>query len=203
VVDRIAKKGKCDWWISHEVIQGRIRLYANLAKGERGLDTGRVLDAHNTELIEPIYSEEGEIWNHVQFYKPPREGEGGLKMSRIWRDEKSIGKYGLKMYLGEAQGEEEALNWQARAWLYDHAYPHGMVMPTILDYDGTFANIGMGNIYRWENHGLKFEGALVGIGDDVRLTGFEVDYANDKVNATVASTTKPFDVTELFNEADL
>ena len=199
VMDRLAKKGKCDWSITHELVQGRIRLYANLYHGERGETKERVLDARNTKLASPIYTEEGEIWNHVVFMKA-LSSAGEIRISKAWRDEDSIGRYGLKMYLGEANTDDEtALDWQARAWLYDHAYPRGITMPDIVNYDDTFADIALGNKYRWENHGIEFSDWLINSGDLVRLTGFEVDYGAASVAATVESTRKPFDIWELFN----
>jgi hypothetical protein len=201
VMDRIAKKGgKCDWSVTHKIIDGKVNLYANLYKGERGVATGRVLDARNTELVAPIYTEEGEIWNHVVFMKPLDES-GEVKICDPQRDEKSISTFGLNMYLGEANAEEEqTLIWMAKAWLYDHAYPRGMCAPTILNVDNIFRAVRLGNVFRWENHGVGFEGNYIGTGDEVRLTGFEVNYTDEKVNATVESTTKPFDITSLFNE---
>jgi len=201
VMDRIAKKGgKCDWSVTHEIANGQVRLYANLYKGERGIKTGRVLDSHNTELVAPVYTEEGEIWNHVIFYQPPDEA-GGMKITAPQRDERSISKYGLHMYLGEASAdEEEALVWMAKAWLYDHAHPRGLCAPTLLNVDNLFRSVGLGNVYRWENHAVGYDGGFIGIGDEIRMTGFEADYATAKINATVESTTKPFDITSLFNE---
>ena len=200
VVDRIAKRGKCDWSITHKIIDGQVRLYANLYKGERGVKTGKVLDSRTTELMPPLYTEEGEIWNHVVFMKP-LNSEGELKICEPQRDEKSISRYGLRMYLGEANAEDvDSLVWQAKAWLYDHAYPRGLCAPTILNVDNLFRNVDLGNVYRWENHAVGFEGGFIGTGDEVRMTGFEVDYAADKVAAVVESTTKPFDITSLFNE---
>ena len=201
VMDRIAKRGgKCDWSVTHKIIDGKVKLFANLYKGERGAKTGRVLDYRNTELIAPLYTEDGEIWNHVVFMKPLDES-GEVKICDPQRDEKSIGLYGLHMYLGEANAEEEeGLIWMARAWLYDHAYPRGMCAPTILNLDSVFKTVRLGNIYRWENHSVGFENGYIGTGDEVRMTGFEVDYATDKVRATVESTTKPFDIMTLFNQ---
>lgn len=196
VIERLAHQGKCDWSVTHEVIKGRLRLYANLYQGERGRRTKHVLDARSTELSEPIYAEEGEIWNHVVFWRT-----GTKRVSRAWRDETSIGIYGLNQYLGEANTDEEvALEWMARAWLYDHAYPRGMIMPTIINYENIFKSIELGNKYRWEHHGVKFPGGLVNRGSYVRLTGYEVDYGAEKISAVVESAIRPFDITQLFNE---
>jgi hypothetical protein len=199
VLDRVSKKGKCDWSVTHQIVQGRLVLYANLYQGERGAKKSRVLDARNTELISPLYTEQGEIWNHVVFMKPPSE-QGGGRISSPQRDEKSISKYGLYEYLGETNVDDEtAIEWQAKAWLYDHAYPRGMCTPTILNHNNTFDHIGMGNVYRWENHAVEFQGGLINSGGDVRLTAFEVNYDTERVGATVESTTKPFDISQLFN----
>jgi hypothetical protein len=200
IINRVVDRGKMDWSITHEITKGKLILYFNLFDGWRGQKIDKVLDARNTEIANVIYTEQGEIWNHVVFMTPISQ-TGQIKISKPFRDSESIGRYGLKMYLGEANAEDDwVLEWQAKAWLYDHAYPRGITTPTILDVDDFFSYIDLGNIYRWENHAVGFEGTLIGAGDDVRLTGYEIDYMNDKVGATVESTKRPFDILSLFNE---
>lgn len=201
VVDRLAKKSGCDWSISHEFRDGRIVLLANLYNGERGTDSDIVLDASNTELVEPVYSEEGEIYNHIVSMTPLNSGNE-IIIGNAVRDEESIGKYSLRMWLQERMAEDvAALDWQSKAFLYDHAYPRGITMPNLI-YTGSLSNkIDLGNSYRWENHGAGFEDGLIGVGDKVRLTGFETQYMDGKVAATLESTKKPFSKRE-FLEAD-
>ncbi len=200
VMNFLADIGKCDWSVTHDIVNGKLILLTNLYEGERGVDTGLTLDASNTELYEPIYSEQGDIWNHVVF-ATPLSSTGAIKIGGAWRDEESIALYGLKMYLGESESDGEDATAQdnaARAWLYDHAYPGGMIMPNILNIGDTFPNVQLGNIFGWENHAVKFKSSMPN--DKFRITGFEVNYDDYKIGATMVTTKKPFDIKSLFNE---
>lgn len=198
VVDRITRISKCDWSVTHEIVNSRLVLKANLYNGERGKDNLQVLDASNTELSDPIYSEEGEIWNWVIFMTPI-QSSGEMMIGTPQRDEESIFRYGLRQYIGEMTAEEtDALDWKAKAWLYDHAYPRGIITPSILNVNNLWKEIGFGDRFRWENHGVGFTNGLIGVGEKVRLTGYEMDYSSGKMASVMESTKKPFKHGDLF-----
>ena len=199
IIRKFSKSTGNDWSVTHELVNGRVNILFNWYRGERGTDTQKTLNAINTKGGTILYSEDGEIANDVVFMSAPKE-DGSIKYSKPARDEKSIGRYGLRQYVGEGVGSDPDGLWlQALIYLYDHAYPKGKVEPTILDYGDIFTNVALGNRYLWESHAAPFGGSGLGVYEQIRMMGFEAYDDANEVNATVEINTKPFDVNDFLN----
>jgi hypothetical protein len=198
LVRKFSKSVGCDWSVTHKIIDGKVRLYFNWYNGERGVNTGKTLNQINTKGGAVVLIEEGEIYNDVVFMSSPGE-DGKVKYSRPARDPKSIGRFGLKQYVGEGVGSDEDGLWvQGLVFLYEHAYPKGKLEPTILDTGGIFSYVNLGNRYLWETSTAAFSGGghKLGAYRKIRLVGFEALDDTNEVNSTVEIVEKPFDIYE-------
>lgn len=180
---------------------GNLILRGNLYQ-HKGLDTQVTFSHKNMELNGAVIVEDavdGEIWNHVTYYSSPQSGGAGLIVGAAQRDEESISRFGLRMYLGEvASDSEESLNFLAKTWLMGHAFPKKTITPSLLNVGNLYKTLDTGNWYNWESHVAGFTNGQLGAVDYTRLTGFEVNTSEKKVNALVESWSNKYDLRSIW-----
>lgn len=179
-MDKISKTYGVDWSITADIdSSNQLKLLANLYNGKRGRVTGFELNNTNTEITEPVMSEEGPIYNHV--WKYSEAGSGGGRNFNDAMDMESIATFGLRQWAEQGAGSDtEGLKFQADVKLKDTAYPKNYVTPSALNVGETFNNIDLGNILSWRSSIAGFTGTAIGAEMDVRIEGYEYDEEYDR-----------------------
>lgn len=178
-ISQYTTKHVLDWSITHQIVGGRIEFFFNLYNGMRGIDTLRTLTDKNTKLTLPQLTRTGPIWNDVFAYG---EGDGGGIYWSNARDEASIYKHGLRQYPFVANGTaEEGLRLAATKVMQVVKYPRNTVAPVLVDENGLYKTVGLGNRYTWNRksgwfmNGRGFEGLTI------RTIGWEHNVADGTV----------------------
>lgn len=164
---------------------GQLILAANLY-GQKGTDTQSAFDSTNTEMTDSILVEDGEIFNYVVFFTSPQSGGKTLIIGNPQYDEESIGRFGLRQYLGEMGAEDtQTLDEAARIFLYQSAYPKKTVTPSVLNVNDFWRKLDTGNLYWWETPLAGFTNGVLGAKEYTRLSGMEVVTPESKVNVMI------------------
>lgn len=174
-IKTLAQNAGMNWDVTAErADDGSLLLFANLYES-KGLDTDQLLNPSNTELGDPLLSEQGVPFNYVIGYSHAFTDRDRKKLIGV--NQSSFDDYGLlgmnEIFLGLHDGASVAAASQARA---DSAGRPQMILGRIaLDQGDLFDYMECGNSLRVHDPNVGFS-PNGGFGLNARVRVVSVDY---------------------------